>query len=382
MDRSTITPGTLRGALGSLPVPALDELRAEFPVLERVAYLNAGTDGPVPRGATEATAAAVEHEVRGGRGGRPHFQGLLELRDRIAAHVGALLGRPPAEVALTRSTTDGINTVLHGLDMALGDEIVTSDEEHPGLLAPLAAAQRRRGVEVRVVPFDRVSDSVGPRTRLVACSHVSWITGRAIDLAALRASDALVLLDGAQGLGAVPIDLDSLGCDFYAASGQKWLCGPDGSGYLWVRPERLDECAPPWPWYGSLAEPGHPLELGFHADARRYDTGVVPRSQAAWALTSLELLAGAGFDRVLERGRAQAARLAQALSERNLQVTPRGDTTLVAWEADNTADRVARLAAEGVVLRDLPGRGLLRASVGAWTSDEEIERLAELAAAS
>ena len=156
----------------------LAALRAQFPVLERVAYLNTGSVGPLAQAAADAATADVRLQLDRGRGGRAHFEHAQGLADRLRARVAGVLGCDPWEVALTDATTDGVNTVLSGLDLEPGDEIVTSDEEHPGLLAPLAAARERRGVEIRVVPFDAVAEAVGPRTRLVACSHVSWITGR------------------------------------------------------------------------------------------------------------------------------------------------------------------------------------------------------------
>ena len=233
---------------------------------------------------------------------------------------------------------------------------------------------------MREVPFAEVAGATRPRTRLVACSHVSWVSGQVVDEAALAAVEAPVLLDGAQGLGAVALDVDALGCDFYAAAGQKWLCGPDASGYLYVRRDRMYLLAPPWPSYVSLAEPGDPSALRFHPGANRFDMGVVPRAHAAWALAALELLGEAGWDWVLERGPALAAGLAEALAERGLGVVPRGRSTLVAWADPAAADRVERLAGQGFVVRELPGRGLVRASVGAWSSEHELERLAAVAA--
>src|SRR5205807_1240421 len=126
-----------------------------------------------------------------------------------------LLGCHPECVALTGSTTDGVNTVIGGLDLRPGEEILTSDQEHPGLLAPLGLARRRQGVSVRVVPFAEIANEVGPRTRLIACSHVAWVSGRLADVAALTASGVPVLLDAAQALGAIPVDVQGLGCDFY-----------------------------------------------------------------------------------------------------------------------------------------------------------------------
>src|SRR5439155_10080209 len=104
-----------------------------------------------------------------------------------------------------------------GFGLRRGDEVVTSDEEHPGLLAPLAALTREVGIEVRFVPFTQIADAVSAATRLVACSHVSWINGQLADTEALRATGVPFLLDGAQGLGAIRAHPRELGCAFYAA---------------------------------------------------------------------------------------------------------------------------------------------------------------------
>lgn len=358
----------------------VDDFRAEFPVLSHAAYLNAGTDGPIPRRAADAAAARLQHEVEHGRSGEPHTAELGAMRSDLRERLAALLGCAVDELALTRSTTDGINTVLSGLELGPADEVLTSDEEHPGLLAPLAAAGRRRGFSIRYAPFGELAGQVKAATRLIACSHVSWVNGRVVDTEALAATDALVLLDGAQGIGAVPVDIGALGCDFYAASGQKWLCGPDASGCLYVRRALLDSVAPSWPGYETLADPGRAAELPYHPGAARFDTGIVPGPGAAWSLAALELLAAAGWPWIHARGAELAAELAELLSARGLEVAPRGPSTLVSWRADDPEAEVERLAAAGLVVRHLPGRGLVRASVGAWSTERELEQLAALAA--
>jgi selenocysteine lyase/cysteine desulfurase len=351
--------------------------REEFPVLERVAYLNAGTDGPVPRRGYEAATAQLRRELEAGRAGREHFDRLRGMADTLRERLARLLGCGVEEVALTRSTTDGLATIFAALDLGPGDEVVTSDEEHPGLLAPLAAARRRKGFDVRTVPFGELGSAPGPRTRLVACSHVSWVNGQVVDTDALARSGALVALDGAQGLGAVPVDVKALGCHFYAASGQKWLCGPDGSGCLYARAELAAQLDPPWPSYGSLADATRPSDFVVHEDARRFDVGFGPGPATAWALAALALLDEVGFDWVTDRAVTQAARLADLLAERGREVVPRGRSTLVSWRSEDPEGDVERLFADDIHVRYLPGRGLVRASVGAWTSDEEIERLAD-----
>jgi L-cysteine/cystine lyase len=350
------------------------ELRAQFPVLERIAYLNSGTQGPVPARAAEAARAEVEREYAEGRGGMPHFERILGLGERLRTGVADLFACTPDEVALTRSTTDGMNAALTALELGPGDEVLTSDEEHPGLLAPLAAHRARRGFEVRAAPFAEIADAIGPRTKLVACSHVSWVNGQVVDTAALAASDALVLLDGAQGLGAVPTPMGELGCDFYGAAGQKWLCGPDGSGFLYVRGDLCGELPVPWPSYMTLADPSKPLDSEPQAGARRFDLGF-SAPLWAWSLAAVETLAAAGWDAIHERAAELSERLAAGLAERGAQVAPRGRSTLVSWQSEDPAAEAQRLLAAGVLVRDIPGQGLVRASVGAWSGEDDLERL-------
>jgi len=354
--------------------PAMD-LRAEFPVLERVAYLNAGTDGPIPRSAAEAARERIEYELTSGRSGKAHFEGLMELNARRRELLADLLHCDAAEVALTHSTTDGVNIVLGGLELNAGDEVLTSDEEHPGLLAPLAAAQRRAGIEIRQAPFSELANAVTNETRLVATSHVSWVNGKVVDSEALKATGVPLLLDGAQGIGAVPVDVKELGCAFYAASGQKWLCGPDGSGCLYVDGGKLDEIRPGWLGYPTLQDPSDPMGSPLQPDARRLDLGFIAGATAAWSVASMELLAEAGWDEVHERGATLSARLADMLAERGLEVEPRGRSTLVSWHDENDEQRAISMGGQGVVVRHLPGRHLVRASVGAWNDEDDLERL-------
>jgi L-cysteine/cystine lyase len=358
----------------------VEELRAQFPVLERVAYLNAGTNGPVPIAAIDAAERSLREQLEHGRSGGPWFQHQVERIDELRGRVARLLGAEQADVAVTGSTTDGINAALHALDLAPGDDVVTSDEEHPGVLGPLATARDARGVNVRVVPFDELPDAIRDDTRLVVTSHVSWATGRVMDTAPLAASGALVILDGAQGLGAVAVDVRALGCDFYAASGQKWLCGPGGIGYLYVNPELVPGLSAPWSGYHAMEHPDRALEPALHHDARRLATAFPAPHHVEWAHASLDVLEGPGFERVHERGIAGAERLAGLLREGGVQVSDRGASTLVSFDVPDPAEFTEMAASEGIVVRAIPGRSWARASVGAWTGDEALEHLAELAA--
>jgi L-cysteine/cystine lyase len=348
-------------------------LRAEYPVLERMAYLNAGTDGPLPAGAVRAAEAELARELTEGRTG-PHFERRKQLGSALRAGYAVALGCDAADVALTTCTSEGLALVIAGLGLRNGDEVLTSDEEHPGLLGALQVAREIGGVEVRQVPVLELADSVGPRTALVACSHVGWVSGQ-VAPAGLRELDVPVVLDGAQGLGAVPLDMAELGCDAYAGSGQKWLCGPDGSGALYVTPALRERIAVARRGYMNLADPGAGMASPLHDDARRYDSMALSAEALALALAALTVLEQAGWPAVHERARTLSAKLASLLADAGREVAPRGETTLVSFSSPDPAGERVRLSEAGVVLRDIPGRPWLRASVGAWNDESDLERL-------
>ncbi|MDP9384852.1 MAG: aminotransferase class V-fold PLP-dependent enzyme, partial [Actinomycetota bacterium] len=262
--------------------------RAQFPVLERVAYLNTGTDGPVPLAAAEAARGELDRQLQHGRVAA-HFERRFALQDELRGGYAALLGVPAEEIALTTSASEGMGRFLGGMDLGPGDEILTSDEEHPGLLGPLAAA-RAVGVGVRMAPLACLHEAVTPATTVVACSHVGWISGRLAppELAQL---DVPVLLDGAQGAGAIPVDPAALGCAGYAAAGQKWLCGADGTGFLWLAPEWAERIRATAPSYMTLEEPVRGLDSPLRAGARRHDTPALGAEVVAFSAAALRVLA-------------------------------------------------------------------------------------------
>jgi len=287
----------------------------------------------------------------------------------------ALLGCDVDEVALTTSTSEGVGKVLAGLGLEPGDEVLTAEREHPGLIGPLLAA-RERGVRIRTGPLATLADHVGEDTKLVCCSHVGWVSGEVAD-PRLGATGVPLVLDGAQGIGAVPVDVRALGCLAYAGAGQKWLCGADGTGMLYVRRDDQPRVAAVAPAYLAFDDPAAGLASGLHADARRYDTPTLSREALAQSVAAAEVLGGFGWAALFQRAATQAADLAGALAQRGLTLGPRGRTTLVAWEHDDPPAASARLREEGIVIRHLPGTRYLRASVGAWNDDHDLDRLLE-----
>jgi L-cysteine/cystine lyase len=358
-------------------------LRAAFPVLERTAYLNAGTCGPLPAAAQNAALEAWRFATEEGRSGA-FYERLMPLADQLRERYAGLLGAArPEDVALTAGTSDGCARVVAGVTLGPGDEILTADDEHPGLQGPLIAARAYRGVAVRAVPLAEIPDAVSENTKLIACSHVSWHSGAVAPVgaivAAARARDIPVLLDGAQGVGAVPVDVRALGVTAYAGSGQKWLCGPVGCGMLWVAPELAERVAAPAPAYRGLADHDAGLASGLVDTALRWDVPSQDLATIVAAAAAFDILAEAGLAAVQERAIGLAAGLASSLAEAGCDVVPRGETTLVSWVAEGGDEGAVavrdRLQAAGVAIRNLPGTGRLRASVGAWNDEDDLQRL-------
>jgi selenocysteine lyase/cysteine desulfurase len=366
---------------GVAPAPALilpgvdaPALRAQFPVLSRVAYLNAGTDGPLPAAATQAAAQELEREVAEGRT-LSHFERRGELGRVLRNAYASLLGCAAEDLALTTCTSEGLSLVIDGLRLRPGDEILTSDEEHPGLLGALSAAREVHGVAVRAAPWSEMPGAVGPNTRLIACSHVSWMTGSVAPVA-LAEANVPVLLDGAQGVGAIPTDVRALGCAAYAGAGQKWLCGPDGTGMLYTTPELRERLAVTRRGYANLVDPGAGLDACLHDDARRLDTLSLNAETVACALAAIQVLERCGWPALHEHARLLAARFAEQLAARGREVVgAAARSTLVSFSSPDPPAERERLAAHGVLLRDIPGHPWLRASVGAWNDEGDLERL-------
>jgi L-cysteine/cystine lyase len=351
----------------SAPHLSLEEARAGFPVLGQIAYLNAGTFGPLATVTVDAVQRELERDFREGRSGTPYFVRTMELREAMRSRLAGFVSAEPLQVALTGSTTDGCNVVLTGLALDPDDEIVTTTDEHFGLLGPLGAS-RARVVVVEPDP-DRICAAVTPRTRLLALSHVLWTTGRVLPVRELRETTGIpILVDGAQSVGAVPVD--AAGFDFLTISGQKWLCGPDSTGALIVAdPDRLRVRSPSY-FSQAAYEPDGSFEP--RPGAARFEPNWWPASSLAGLLAAIESRPAWAFDHAA----AAAERCRELLAARVEVVIPEPCSTLVAFHAPgDPVSLVETLLAEGVHVRGIPGTGLIRVSCGWWTSDGDLDRL-------
>ncbi|HZO61479.1 MAG TPA: aminotransferase class V-fold PLP-dependent enzyme [Gaiellaceae bacterium] len=352
----------------------VEAARAQFPVLARLAYLNAGSMGPLARATVEAMGDRQLRDLEQGRTGRPYYDDMFQLRERVRAALAGTISVPAGNVALTASTTEGCNIVLAGLRLRPDDEVVTTDTEHFGLLGALhASGATVRVARVREQPLEQAVDTVvaqvTPRTRLVALSHVSWQNGNLLPVEEIQEATGLpMLVDGAQTAGAIAVDAARF--DFYTLSGQKWLCGPDSTGGLYVRdPEALHVALPTY-----FSQEGYEETGAFtpRRGAARFDGGWIPTA----SLAGLEAALGTIPHWAAHHSADVAARCWALLSERFTVVTAPGQANLVSFVPDgDPAEVVRRLAERGVVIRDLPGTGWARVSCGWWTNDADLERL-------
>jgi L-cysteine/cystine lyase len=377
-------------------------VRAELPSLHRQVYLNTGGAGPMPRTATAAIQAQAERWSQIGRMSLTEYHVMEATRYALKKRLAQLVGGLPSEIAITTGVTTGLNHVIWGIDWKPGDEVVTTNLEHPGLVGPLAVLARRRGVAIRMVELEtgaesleeRVRAACGPRTRLVALSHVAWTTGAVMDVAgAARAAHevgALVLVDGAQAAGAIPVDVRGLGVDAYSVPAQKWLLGPDGLAALWIAGEVLDRVDLTFTGIGSGS--GHQTDGAMtpHQEARKFEAGMFAENVVPGWSAALDWIGGlhdpndpigrSGWELAAHHTQRAVAATRTALQEVGATVlTPIGhEAGLLAFSVPgvDAEAAAATLEAQDIVLRWVPHPRLLRTSSGFFTDDEDIRRLA------
>lgn len=213
-------------------------------------YLQTGSLGPTPKPVMDRTIAAWKEleldPVFYGYGPQEHAM------DDVRAKAAAFLGCKTEELVLTKCTTDGINSIAQGMTFAAGDRILTTDQEHPGGRVGWDYVARRFGVVIDevVIPagensaqaiIDRFAKQITPRTRVMSFSHLLTSTGLRMPVAQLsalaRARGCIAVVDGAQSVGGIAVNVKALGCHAYVTSGHKWLLGPKGTGLMYLSEE-------------------------------------------------------------------------------------------------------------------------------------------------
>lgn len=371
--------------------------RAEIPALTTSCYLNTGTLGPSPRPVTERLIQLYREWQEAGPGNPDVYHRAAEAATAAKEDIAAFFGVSGRDLALTGNGTDGINLVANGIQWRAGDEVIISDQEHPAGLLIWLHLRQTKGIRIRIARLspesgprnvEEVESLITPRTRLVAMSHVSCMTGLRVparDITdAAHARKVPVLFDGAQAAGQFEIDLREIGCDYYATNGHKWLLGPAGTGALYVSPDALGELVPDRVGAGSAETWDYAAEgaLHFRAGGGRFEFGTrLYPLYPAWA-EALAFIGRAGLGAIRERGFALAGRLRRGLAAAPgvELIGPTGDQELM---TALVSCRVKGLSGQelyeglsgrfGVVSRPVAELGATRFATAFFNTEEEID---------
>lgn len=361
------------------------ELRADVPGLQDGAYLNFGAHGPSPEYVVDAVSDAVaDHEFRSGTDDpyETAFAGYDRARERVAAFIGA----DPAEVALTESTTDGINRIANAIDFEPGDVVVRTDLEHPAGVLPWQK-RKREGIDVRVVETDNGRIDLDAYTeavadaRLVCFSAVTWTHGTQLPVAELveiaHDAGAFTLVDAVQVPGQLPMDVHEWGADAVVAAGHKWLLGPWGSGFLYVDRAVADGLTPGSIGYRSVTDPTA-AELTYEPGAKRFEIGTTSPGPHAGLIEAIDAIESVGVAAIADRIATLTDRLKAGVDDAALVSPQAHESGLVSIAVDDPAATVERFADEGIVIRSLPHPDVIRVSVHAVSTAAEIDSVVEL----
>ena len=359
------------------------ELRADTPGLHEDVYLNFGAHGPSPRYVVNAADEFVRsHEYETSTRNRP-YEVAFDAYDRVRQRVATFVGADDDEIALTESTTAGINAVANAIDWEPGDTVVRTDPEHPAGMLPWQRL-KREGVDVRVVEaeagrvdLDAFAEAVDD-ARLACFSAVTWTHGTRLPVGDLvdiaHEAGAFALVDAVQVPGQLPMNVGEWNADAVAAAGHKWLLGLWGGGFLYVDADVADSLVPATVGYRSVDTPtADPYE--FAAGARRFEVGSANPALHVALGEAIDAIDEVGVERIAARIRELAGHLAGDVPESRLLSPVDPESGLVTIDVDDPGATVDRLASEGIVVRAVPAPGAVRASVHAVTTHAEVERL-------
>jgi L-cysteine/cystine lyase len=385
----------------------LQTLRAEFPALANKHYFNFGGQGPMPQSAlTAITQAHLTLQTEGPFSGTINQwiqQSAMAMRQTLAD----LLTVPVEAMTLTEDVTVGCNIPLWGLDWQAGDRILLTDCEHPGVIAAVQEVSRRFQVAVDVCPVLATAQggdpvavieaALQPRTRLLVISHILWNTGQLLPLAEIvrlchahTPEPVWVLVDAAQSVGMMPLDLTATEVDFYAFTGHKWCCGPAGLGGLYVRPETRAAIAPTFIGWRGITTDAQANPTGWKPNGQRYEVATSDYPLMAGLQAALELhqqcdTATDRWQRIGELSRVLWEQLQAHPQIRPVSATA-PESGLIAFEilaADGRpspeyhGQLVKDLEAENILLRTLLHPHCVRACVHYFTLESEVLALGD-----
>ncbi|MEG3958165.1 aminotransferase class V-fold PLP-dependent enzyme [Microcoleus sp. herbarium2] len=414
-----------------------DNHRQQFPALANKAYFNYGGQGPLPEPALDAIYQAYKRVQLGGpfsaEVGAWVVQEAMLTRRAIASELTV----PPETIALTEDVTVGCNIALWGIDWKAGDHLLLSDCEHHGIVASVMELQRRFNIEVSVCPLAAtlnegdpvavIADSLRPNTRLLVISHILWNTGQVLPLTEIvkvcheppltlpcqgggqeefslvqgygqedlsliqggrqeelpaKKHKVRVLVDAAQSVGVLPLDLIESGVDFYAFTGHKWWGGPEGLGGLYVSAEALADLHPVFIGWRGIVTDANAKVLGWKPGSQRYEIATSAYPLYAGLRSAIALQHEWG---TIEERYAEICRLSKYLWQRLSELpdveclrTSAPEAGLVSFRLTNGMPHkklVDLLEKQGIMVRTILNPDCVRACVHYFTTEAEIDKL-------
>ena len=393
----------------------IEKVRADFPILSRevngkpLVYLDNGASAQKPQVVIDAVTRAYSHEYANVHRGLHYLSNLAtEKYEAVRGIVAKFLGaRDEDEIVFTSGTTEGINLVAYGWAMPrlqAGDEIVLSVMEHHANIVPWHFLRERQGVVLKWVDCDMtgaldpqaVIDAIGPKTKLVAITHLSNVLGTVVDVksicAAAREKGVPVLVDGSQGAVHAPVDVEDLGCDFYPITGHK-LYGPSGSGAIYIRKARMDEMRP-FLGGGDMIREVTKDAVSYADPPMKFEAGTPGIVQTIGLGFALDYLMDIGMDKIAAHEAGLAAYAGERLKGLNwlgLQGTAPGKAAIFSFTMAGAAhahDISTILDKKGVAVRaghhcagplmeHFGVTATCRASFGLYNTREEVDKLVE-----
>ncbi len=375
-----------------------EDHRQEFPGLANKIYFNYGGQGTLPRTALDAIIQAHQFlQQQGPFSGR--VNGWLQQKTALLRQEMAYeLGVAPETLSITENVTEGCNIALWGIEWQTEDHILLTDCEHPGVIAIVQEIARRFGVKYSFCPIlntlnqgsplDVIRNHLTPQTRLLVCSHVLWNTGQVLPLSEIveicHQQQVHVLVDAAQSVGMLPLNLGEIGADFYAFTGHKWWCGPAGVGGLYIHPDALEILKPTFMGWRSVEVDADGEVQGWKPNGQRFEvaTSAYPQYEGLRSAIVIHRQWGSKRKRYQEICRLSAylwSKLQKIDGVHCLTSSPplSGLVSFQINKALSHADLVQNLEEKGFLIRKLLNPNCVRACVHYFTLKEEIEQLVE-----
>jgi len=377
----------------------LQEHRQQFPGLINKTYFNFGGQGTMPDVALSAIIETHKYIQEVGPFSGQINSWLTEKGNLLRSAIATELNSPTETITITENVTAGCNIAMWGIEWQQGDHILMSDCEHPGIIATIQEIARRFGVKVTVCsimdtlndgdPVEIIKSNLTQNTRLVVLSHLLWNTGQVLPLKAIAQvchnyparHKIRVMVDAAQSVGSLHLDLPDLEVDYYAFTGHKWLCGPAGVGGLYVSQDAFKELHPTFIGWRGVKMNAQGKPTGWQPDGTKYEvaTSAYPEYEGLRSAIALHQAWGTSKQRYQKICQTSAYlwQQLQTIPQINCLKNTDPEAGLVSFTVKGVEHKqlVSNLERQGFLLRTIADPDCIRACVHYLTLTEECDRL-------